>query len=83
MVADFFTKPLQGILFIEYRNSVLGIHADEMASYRKQYDDHVTNLNNLNMEWMPTTVDRNVLRNILSNIVSYLFAFKYYAPKCA
>mmetsp|Transcript_11112 Transcript_11112/g.13165 ORF Transcript_11112/g.13165 Transcript_11112/m.13165 type:complete len:82 (+) Transcript_11112:592-837(+) len=38
MVADFFTKPLQGVLFITHRNTVLGISQDDMALYRKQYE---------------------------------------------
>ena len=50
MVADFFTKPLQGVLFNEHRNSVLGINTNGMVLYRKQYHNHIINRNNLNIQ---------------------------------
>ena len=37
MVADFFTKPLQGILFINHRNTIIGITEADMPLYRKEY----------------------------------------------
>ena len=41
MVADFFTKPLQGVLFVTHRNMVLGIGEDDMPIYRAQYDKYI------------------------------------------
>lgn len=34
MIADFFTKPLQGRLFREHRNSILGMSTDEYNKYK-------------------------------------------------
>ena len=40
MVADFFTKLLQGILYFTHRNTVLGINDDDMLIYRKAYEQY-------------------------------------------
>mmetsp|Transcript_17128 Transcript_17128/g.39547 ORF Transcript_17128/g.39547 Transcript_17128/m.39547 type:complete len:113 (+) Transcript_17128:809-1147(+) len=37
MIADFFTKPLQGTLFQKFRNMILGINKDMFNVYKKQY----------------------------------------------
>ena len=37
MIADFFTKPLQGKQFRKFRNMILGIHPEEWAAYFIQY----------------------------------------------
>ena len=37
MIAEFYTKPLQGILFKEHINSLLGINEDDMPLYLEQY----------------------------------------------
>ena len=37
MIAEFYTKPLQGILFKEHINSLLGINEDDMTLYLEQY----------------------------------------------
>ena len=37
MVADFYTKPLQGKLFTTHRNAILGIDAKSMPLYSKEY----------------------------------------------
>ena len=37
MIADFFTKPLQGELYFIHRNSVLGIRAEDMPIYINDY----------------------------------------------
>ena len=47
MVAGFFTKPLQGILFINHRNTILGITEKGMILYRKEYAAY-TQLNVIN-----------------------------------
>ena len=39
MIGDFFTKSLQGALFIEHRNAILGIKEDDFQLYMKQYKD--------------------------------------------
>ena len=40
MVADFFTKPLQGILYFTHINAVLGINEEDMTLYIKAYELH-------------------------------------------
>ena len=40
MVADFFTKPLQGVLYFTHRNAVLGIKEEDMHLYIKAYELH-------------------------------------------
>ena len=37
MVADYSTKPLQGLKFIEFRNIIQGIIEEDFATYQKQY----------------------------------------------
>ena len=37
MIGDFFTKPLQGTLFITHRDASLGIKAENYLLYLKQY----------------------------------------------
>ena len=36
-IADFYTKPLQGALFKEHRNLILGINQDDIPLYLEQY----------------------------------------------
>jgi hypothetical protein len=37
MIADFFTKPLQGALFYKFRDAILGIDAKDFAEYKRKY----------------------------------------------
>jgi len=37
MIADFFTKPLQGALFHKFRNTVLGIKERDFEHYELEY----------------------------------------------
>ena len=37
MVTDFYTKPLQGALFVEHMNAILGIKQDDLPLYLKEY----------------------------------------------
>ena len=37
MIADFFTKPLQGALFYKFRDAVLGINANDFEGYKEKY----------------------------------------------
>ena len=39
MVADFFTKPLQGKLFFEFRNTVLGIDPEDCDACQRNFDE--------------------------------------------
>ena len=39
MIADFFTKPLQGSLFRYFRNLIMGVTDSEYIRYRKEYRD--------------------------------------------
>ena len=38
MSTDFFTKPLQGVLYFTYRNSILGINEENMPIYMQSYE---------------------------------------------
>ena len=40
MVADFFTKPLQGELYFTHRNAILGIQECDMPIYIKSYKEY-------------------------------------------
>ena len=44
LVADFYTKPLQGSLFIKHRNTLLGIRSEDGSLYEKQYTDYINGL---------------------------------------
>ena len=37
MVEDFYTKPLQGMLFIKHRNTILGINDGNFSRYEQEY----------------------------------------------
>ena len=37
MVADYFSKPLQGMTFIVFRNIILGIRSEDFDIYKKEY----------------------------------------------
>ena len=37
MIADYFTKPLQGSLFRKFRNMILGIMEDDIGVYKENY----------------------------------------------
>ena len=37
MIADYFTKPLQGILFKRLRNLVMGVHETDFLEYKRAY----------------------------------------------
>lgn len=37
MIADYFTKPLQGKLFNKFRNLILGINEEDFGTYKQQY----------------------------------------------
>lgn len=41
MVVDFFTKPLQGMLFITHRNTVLRISQYDMPLNREEYKTYI------------------------------------------
>ena len=44
MVADFYTKPLQGYLFIKHRNTILGINEEDYVLYEKQYSEYIESI---------------------------------------
>jgi len=39
MIADYFTKPLQGALFRKFRDLILGIHKEQYDEYRRMYKE--------------------------------------------
>ena len=39
MIADFFTKPLQGALFFKFRNEILGIRPEDFDTYKNKYHE--------------------------------------------
>ena len=40
MVPDFFTKPLQGVLYSIHRNEILGINEDAIPTYIESYEKY-------------------------------------------
>ena len=44
MTADFYTKPLQGALFIKHRNSMLGLDLGNLAMYIKYHAEYIVSL---------------------------------------
>ena len=38
MIADFMTKPLQGSIFIKFRNLILGVREEDFESYKKDFE---------------------------------------------
>ena len=48
MMADFFTKPLQGTPFITHRNAILGIRHEDFPKYIKAYEQYITALESIN-----------------------------------
>ena len=37
MIADYNTKPLQGKLFIEFRNLIMGVNEEDFGMYKERY----------------------------------------------
>ena len=64
MVAVFFTKPLQGILFITHQNTVLGFSEHNMSVYRAKYEKHVVTGSKTNTAWA-CGIGKSVLCGIL------------------
>ena len=46
MLADYFTKPLQGSLFVEHRNRILGIQHENIAIYLHNHTIFMNSLKN-------------------------------------
>ena len=44
MVADFYTKPLQGKLFTTHRNAILGINEADIPLYMKEYTTFIKSI---------------------------------------
>ena len=44
ILADFFTKLLQGVLFIQLRNAILGLRQEDMPAYRAQYAEYIKSI---------------------------------------
>ena len=44
MITDSFTKPLQGKLFVELINAILGLKHEDMPLYRAQYEEYVKSI---------------------------------------
>ena len=44
MVGDFYTKPLQGSLFIKHRNAILGVNEADMPLYMEYYAQYMTSI---------------------------------------
>ena len=45
MIADFFTKPLQGKLFWKMRDQIQGIDMDNLQLYQQEYDEAMATKN--------------------------------------
>ena len=44
MVADFYTKPLQGSLFVEHRNAIQGVKQEDMSIYIRNYEQFMKSI---------------------------------------
>jgi len=51
MIADFFTKPLQGALFYKFRDAILGIKAKDFEEYKAKYHEILEKYRQLNEEF--------------------------------
>ena len=47
MIADFYTKPLQGTAFLKHCNSVQAIDPQDMPTYIKTYEDYLQSITDL------------------------------------
>ena len=45
MIADYNTKPLQGVLFVKFRDLIMGIKQKEFDVYKQDYKDILTQYN--------------------------------------
>jgi len=45
MIADYNTKPLQGVLFVKFRDLIMGINQKEFDVYKQHYKDVLTQYN--------------------------------------
>ena len=39
VIADYFTKPLQGMLFYKYRDAIMGIGQSDLELYHRNFDE--------------------------------------------
>ena len=46
MLADFYTKPLQGALFLKHQNKIMGVEPDDFSTYQKEYDEYTKTIEN-------------------------------------
>ena len=44
MTADFYTKPLQGALFVKHRDALLGINSNDISKYMKYHTEYISAL---------------------------------------
>ena len=44
MLTDFYTKPLQGALFIIHRNKIMGVTPQDFSQYMKEYEKYMDTL---------------------------------------
>ena len=44
MLADFYTKPLQGVLFVNHRNKIMGIAPKDFPLYEREYVDFMKSI---------------------------------------
>jgi len=51
MIADFFTKPLQGALFYKFRDAILGIKEEDFDKYKEKYYQILEKYRQLNEEF--------------------------------
>ena len=43
-VANFYTKPLQGSLFVEHKNAIQGVKQEDMPVYIKNYTQFMNSI---------------------------------------
>ena len=50
MIADYFTKPLQGALFFKLRDAIMGIGQNDLEIYQRNFDEVIKKYEELKRE---------------------------------
>ena len=50
MIADYFAKPLQGMLFYKFRDAIMGIDQNDLELYQRNFDEVIKKYEQLKRE---------------------------------
>ena len=50
VIADYFTKPLQGVLFYTFRDAIMGIDQNDLEIYQRNFDEVIKKYKELKRE---------------------------------